>query len=102
MAKIPNPFSRVQIEFRHSRPLTKIMVIVAIVLSMTALVALRLAQNHVQAQTDEMRSQAAYLEHENEILDDRLDNMDSVQTVKEIAKEELGLVDPDTVVFETE
>ncbi len=102
MAKIPNPFSHIQIEFRRSRPLTKIMVIVAIVLSTAALVTLRLAQDRIQADTDEMRSQAAWLEHENEILDQRLDDLDAVQTVKEIAKEELGLVDPDTVVFETE
>ncbi len=102
MAKIPNPFSRLQIEFRRSRPVTKIMVIVAIVLSTAALVTLRLATDRMQTQTDDMRSQAAWLEHENEILDQRLEDIDSVQTVKEIAREELGLVDPDTVVFETE
>ncbi len=102
MAKIPNPFSRLQIEFRRSRPVTKIMVIVAIVLSTAALVTLRLATDRMQTQTDDMRSQAAWLEHENGILDQRLEDIDSVQTVKEIAREELGLVDPDTVVFETE
>lgn len=102
MAKIPNPFSRVKIEFRRSRPLTKIVVCSAIVLSMAALITLRLAQDHIQAQTDEMRSQAAYIEHENAELDDRIENLDSVQGVEQIAKEELGLVHPDTVIVDPE
>ena len=102
MAKIPNPFSRVKIEFRHSRPLTKIVVCSAIVLSMAALITLRLAQDHIQAQTDEMRSQAAYLENENAMLDDRIENLDSVQGVEQIAKEDLGLVYPDTVIVDPE
>lgn len=102
MAKIPNPFSRMQIEFRRSRPLTKIVVCGAIVLSMAALITLRLAQDHILAQTDDMRSKAAYLEHENAKLDDRIENMDSVQGVEQIAKEELGLVHPDTVIVDPE
>ena len=102
MAKIPNPFSRVKIEFRRSRPLTTIVVCSAIVLSMAALITLRLAQAHIQTQTDEMRSQAAYLEHEHAELDDLIENLDSVQGVEQIAKEELGLVHPDTVIVDPE
>lgn len=102
MAKFQNPFSRVQIEFRRSRPLTKIVVCAAIVLSMAALITLRVAQDHIQAQTDQMREKAAYLEHENSVLDERNKDLESVQIVEQIAKEELGLVNPDTVIIDPE
>ena len=102
MAKIPNPFSSVQIEFRRSRPLTKIVVCGTIVLSMAALITLRLAHDHIQAQTDQMREKAAYLEHENAILDERNSDLEGIHVVEQIAREELGLVDPNTVIVDPE
>jgi cell division protein FtsB len=102
MAEFKNPFRRVQVEFRRGSALTKVIVMVAIVLSMTALLTLRLAQNHVQAQTEEMRAQAAQLEQENAELTEKLGKQGSIESVQEIAEEELGLVDPDTVVIKPE
>ena len=102
MAKIPNPFSRMQIEFRRSRPLTKIVVCGAIVLSMAALITLRWTLNDIQKQTQDMKAEAARLEQENAELEDKIDQLGSVQSAMDIAQEELGLVDPDTVVIETD
>ena len=102
MAGIKDYFRRIQVEFRPSRPLTKIVVIVAIVLSMAALITLRLAQDRIEAQTNDMLAEAARLEQENQELQDKIDTMDTVEGVVDIAQEELGLVEPDTIIIKPE
>lgn len=102
MAAIKNFFSRIQIDFRHSRPLTKIVVIAAIVLSTAALLTLRLAQNHIEAETEAMLAEAARLEQENDELTEKIGELGSVQSVEDIAQEELGLVNPDTIIIKPE
>lgn len=92
--------SRVQFEFRSSKPLTKIVASAAIILAILALVALHWSQKNIQSQTDELRSQAADLEYENNELQDKIDGLGSVDSAKNIAEEELGLVDPDTVIID--
>jgi cell division protein FtsB len=47
-----------------------------------------------------MQQQAAELEYENEELKKKIDQLDSEQSVKDIAREELGLVDPDEVIVD--
>ena len=94
--------SRFQILLRKSSPVTKIVASIAIVLSIVALVALRWAQNDIEAQTKAMQQEAAQLQSENDRLQDRIDRYGSVNSVQEIAEEELGLVDPDTVIIETD
>ena len=42
------------------------------------------------------------MEQENQDLKDRISILGSVESVKQIANEVLGLVDKDTVIFETE
>ena len=102
MVQFKNPFQNVKIVFRRSRPLTKVVVIAAILLSMAALIALRWTLNDIQAETQDMRSEAARLEQENAELEEKIGELGSVQSMMDIAEEELGLVDPDTVVIETD
>lgn len=97
-----NQDGRFQIVVRKSSPATKIVASVAIVLSILALVALRWAQNDIEARTKAMQSEAAHLVEQNEELQDRIDGTDSIEDVEKIAQEELGLVDPDTVIIETD
>ena len=94
--------SRFQIVFRKSSPVTKIVASVAIVLSILALIALRWATNNVVADTNAMQAEAAQYEAENDRLQDKIDGYGSVKSVQEIAEEELGLADPDTVIIETD
>jgi cell division protein FtsB len=49
-----------------------------------------------------MREKAAYLEHENAILDERNSDLEGIHVVEQIAREELGLVDPNTVIVDPE
>ncbi len=93
---------RIQFLLRRSSPIIKIAASCAIVLAIVALVALGVVRSSIQAETDAMRAEAARLEQENNRLEEKIDALGSVQSVQEIAEEELDLVDPDTVIFETD
>ena len=95
-----NPLKNAKVIVRHSPLALKILLIVVILLSMAALVTLRLVHNGLQAEIQDLKEQAADYEHANEILDERLEDPDSVDNVKDIAREELGLVDPHAFVID--
>ena len=100
MAGIPNPFRGVQIVVRKGKLLTKVVVMVTILLSIAALVTLRLSQNQVLEQTEEMRQEAAALEFENAQLTEKTENVSTVQGVEQIAQEDLEMVSPDTILID--
>ena len=100
MEERKNPFRNIKIVVRPSTPLLKIVVILVIVFSMAALVALSWVQKSIHAQAEDLRAEAAELEHENEVLEEKIGQLGSVQSIQDIAEEELGLVNPDTVIIE--
>ena len=51
------------------------------------------------AETENLRDKAVELEEANADLQQRTEDIGSVQSVKDIANEELGLVDPNTVII---
>ena len=97
MKKRTNSLKNIKVELRPSPASLKIVLILLIVSCMAALGALRWVHNGIQAQTEELRSTAAAVEYANSELERKKDSLGSVQSIEEIAKEELGLVDPDTV-----
>ena len=102
MERIAEFLSRIKIEYRRSRPLTKMVAVAAIALSMVALLTLSWAKYDVQKQTQEMMGEAARLEQENAQLEQKIDSLGSVQSAEQIAQEELGMVSSDTVLIDTE
>ncbi len=90
----------VQVVMKPTSMLLKALVILLIVFSMAAMGALAWVQAGLRRQTEDMRAQAIVLDRENEKLRQRMENPDDVQTITDIAREELGLVDPDTVLIE--
>ena len=90
---------RIQIVFRPSTTLLKIVVIVLIVFSTAALIALSWVRQSIQVQTEDLRQEAMALEQENNDLEKKIGNLGSVQSIEEIAQEELDLVNPDTVII---
>jgi len=102
MAGIMGILKRVRLVYRRSSVLTKTVVLSAGVLAMAALLTLNLTIEGVRNKTNELRDQAAQLEQENSQLEENIDNLGSVEGVEQIAKDELGLVDPDTVIIEPE
>ncbi len=99
MKKLATILSRIQFGRRRSSNATKLVVAVSIVLCMVALITLRLSMNDLQNRTEKLYNRAAALEQENSSLENKIANLGTVQNVMEIAKEELGLVQPDTVIF---
>ena len=89
----------VQFVIRPSSPLLKIVVTVLIVFSMAALIALSWVRQSIQVKTEDMRQQAVALQQQNEDLENKIDMLGSVQSVEQIAQDELGLVKPDTVII---
>lgn len=102
MADFGKILSRVQLGRRRSSNVTKIIVTASIVLSMMALIALRVSMNDLQNRTEKLTGRAAALEQANRDLESHIANLGTVKSVVEIAEEELGLVQPDTVIFKPE
>lgn len=100
MNPITKALKRVRVVYRRSNTLTKTVVLSTIVLSMAALLALNLSIQAAQLRAQELANQAAQLEQENQQLENNIDNLGSADSVEQIAKDELGLVNPDTVVID--
>ena len=92
-------FSRIRLVFKRSNTATKIAVLTAAVLSTVALLALHGVIRDTQEQTEALRQQAAQLEQENDALEDKIGSLGSVDSVEDIARDELGLVTPDSIVI---
>ncbi len=99
MAKTKLP---VKFSFRKSSNVTKLAVLAAIVFSTIAVVALNAATNAAQQDYEALRQQAAALVAENQEMSERVKSLGSVESAIQIAMEELGLVESDTVIIEPE
>lgn len=99
MEEKKNPPVKRKVVVRPAPPLLKIAACLLILFSMAALLALRWVHNGIQAETQVLTDQAAAVQAENEDLTEKIGALGSVQSVKDIAQEELDLVDPDTVVI---
>ena len=91
-----------KVKLRSAPVKLKAMLIVLIVLSTAALVALRWVHNGIQAETQRKTEQAAAMEGENADLQEKIDSIGSVQSIRQSAQDELGLADPDTVLIHPE
>ena len=102
MEKLKRFLSRIRLVYRRSSTLVKCVVIAAILLSTVALLVLRGSILEANKKTEALRSEAAALEQENSQLEEDIEGMGTVEGIKKLAYKLLGLVDPDTVIFEPE
>lgn len=91
---------RYRVVFSQSSPLLKILVVLLLTFSLVALAALTWVKLSVEKQAEALREEAVAVSGENQKLENRLADMESDDTVKEIAKEELGLAEPGTVIIQ--
>ena len=101
MTKRKNPLSRVRLVYRRSKPLTKMVVTVAIVLSIAALISLGVAKRNARQRLTELQQQTLELEQANEQLQEDIDRLGTLESIQKIAREVLDLVLPGTVFFST-
>lgn len=90
---------KVRVVLRRSHPFIWGCILVAVALSVVALITLRAGIASSNAQYDELRQEAAELEQSNEDLNGRIDGLGSISSAIQIAMEKLGLVLPDSIVF---
>lgn len=102
MGNLLTRLKRIRFVYRASSNFTKTVVMSAIVLSIAALVTLNLSIQSANARAQALKDQAAQLEQENNRLEDNIDSLGSADSVEQIAKDELGLVDPDTIIVKPE
>lgn len=92
--------SRFQLQYRRTSALHKVVIAAAIVLSSVTLLSLRLAQWEAEDTLTELGHRAAELSQQNADLRQDIDELGTADSVREIARRELGLVDPDTIIIE--
>ena len=102
MAKSKNPLKNVRLIYRRSRPATKIVVLVAVALSLLTLLALHIATGAAKAQTEQLRTEAVGLEQANSRLDLYIEQLGTIEGIIRIAQEELGLIEPGSVIIQPE
>ena len=100
MAKFENPMSNIRLVYKRSSRLIKCVVLCAIVLSTVTLLTIQIQLQSAQARRDALQNQAAQLEQENGQLEENIDDLGSIDSVEQIAKDELGLVDPDSIILQ--
>ena len=93
---------KLRLVMRSGSTALKIVMVVLIVFSMAALTALAWVRGSIRSQVEDLRQEAAALEQENRELQEKIDALGSVQSVQDIAQEELGLVNPDTILIQPE
>ena len=100
MAKNAYPRKTVKIVLRPAGVVLTVCVTLLAVFSMGALIALDWVHGGIQQETERLRQEAAAIEYANEELVEKTARLDSIQSIQEIAREELGLVDYRTVAIE--
>lgn len=91
-----------RVVFRKTSPLMKTLILVTVLLCTVALVTLHAINEQNRNQYEAMRQQAAALEEDNQSIMQQIDEMGSLESVIRIAMERLGLVLPDTTLFDTD
>ena len=102
MLEFKTPIGKVKVARRRSRLLTKVVVLVAVLLSLATLTTLLLAIHSTRAQTENLRAEAAQLERDNNRLAEYIQEMGTIKGLIRIAQEELGLVEPGTILIDPE
>ena len=98
MAK-QNPFQQFKLVYRRSSLALKILVLVTILVSAAALIALRMTLNGYQTQSNVLQSRAVQLQEENKDLEEDIAALGRKDSIRQIAQEELGRVDPESQFF---
>ena len=100
MAERSKPFQNIRFIVRPGPKKLKILFVALILVCAVALVALGMVRGSIRQRTQEVLDQAAVLEHENAELAEKADDLGTGSSIKDIAREELGMVDPGTIIID--
>ena len=91
---------KVRFVYRRTPLAVKALILAMLVLCTLTLLTLRLSLMQAKKELELLRADAQVLEQENKRLQTSIDQLGTVQSVTELAEQLLGLVDPNTVIFE--
>lgn len=91
-----------KIVFRRSSIRTKVIVLVAVLLSLVTLVMLSAHLASEKEKAEALRQQAMALELDNSRLEQYIRELGTMDAVIRIAREQLGLIEPDSIVIQPE
>ena len=92
----------IKLVFRRSRTLTKLAILAVVVLSTLTLLVLGSAIVKERSRIADSRDEAIALEQDNQRWQRYIDELGTVRGILRIAREKLGLVDPDSLVIQPE
>ena len=93
-------FSRIRLVRMRTPNILKVILTIVIVLCMVVLIGLKVSVYQLNQKTEKLQEEAVGLGHTNADLQEQIDELGSVQSVIDIAREELGLVEPGSIVYE--
>ena len=100
MANKEGFFSRYRFVYKPSPILLKCAVLTMLVIAIGALTVLRVRLTQEKQYNDALRYQAAQQAEENRKLDQMIQQKDTVAGIKDIAKDKLGKIDGDAVLYD--
>lgn len=96
------PLGTIKFKYRRSSTVTKVVILVAVVLSIAALLMLHFAIDTTRDAAEEMRQEAIGLEQEQSRLERYIQELGTIQGIIRLAQEKLGLIEPDSVIIQPE
>lgn len=102
MVQINTPAGKAELIYRRSRTSTKVVVLVTIVLSVLVLLTLCVTIGMVRADTERLRQEAMGLEQEQSRLELYIQQLGTIEGIIRIAQEELGLIEPGSIIIQPE
>ncbi len=92
---------KTRVVFRKTSPMVKVLILITVLLSTIALITLYASIEESQRRYEAMRQEAGKLEENNQELNQQIEEMGTLESIIRIAMERLGLVLPDTTIFDT-
>lgn len=92
--------TKYKVVFRPSKAIIKVALLGVLVLSSTALIAIHSTVSANETRARELEQQEQRLEQENDKLREYNEKQGSEEGVQQVAQEEQGMVDPDTVIYD--
>lgn len=87
---------------KPSSPTTKLIIGVTVAVSVVTVLVLGSFTLKYRQDAEHYREKAQQLEQANQQLENKINNLGTLEGIKDIAQDVLGLVDPDTVIITPE
>lgn len=100
MAERKESVRKIRVIVRPATRKLKIIFILLVVICVATLAALAVIRGRIEKETQAVLDQAAVLEQENEELSKKTEELGSNDSIRDIARDELDLVDPNTIIIE--